>query len=196
MSEIESKDAIVEETAARVPDEDLAAPEKQEEKSHEKHDKSSKKTIKLESALAAALAERDDNKDKYLRSLAEFNNYKKRTTMVRSEAYKDGQYDVVEKILPVLDNMERAMEHLEGDQDGAVAQGLTMVYKLLAETIQKIGVKEIPAFGEAFDPTRHQAIQMLEAKEGETPGHVAVVVQKGYMTDDKVIRHSMVVVNK
>ena len=151
---------------------------------------------KLEEDLAAAIAERDEFKDKYLRTLAEFNNFKKRTSGTRSEALKDGQCVAVEQILPVLDNLERALEHIEPEQDSPMAQGFAMVHKLLAEAILKLGVEEIPAMGEAFDPTKHQAIQMAEAKDGETPGNVCGVVQKGYMADDRVIRHSMVIVNK
>lgn len=151
---------------------------------------------KLENELKAALAERDDYKDKYLRTLAEFNNFKKRTACSRSEALKDGQCAAIEQILPVLDNLERALEHIEADKENPMAQGVAMVHKLLAETLGKLGIAEIPALGEPFDPTKHQAVQMVETAEGETPGNVGVVVQKGYMADDRVIRHSMVIVNK
>lgn len=150
----------------------------------------------LEKKMEAALAERDEYKDKYLRTLAEFNNYKKRMQTACSESLREGQCVAVEQILPVLDNLERALEHIEEDEDSPMAKGLTMVHKLLVETIQKLGIKEIPAMGEPFDPTRHQAIQTVEAGEGETPGNVGAVVQKGYMADDRIIRHSMVIVNK
>jgi molecular chaperone GrpE len=151
---------------------------------------------KLENELKAAMAERDDYKDKYIRTLAEFNNFKKRTASQRSEALKDGQCGAIEQILPVLDNLERALEHIEADKENPMAQGVSMVHRLLAETLGKLGIAEIPALGEPFDPTKHQAVQMVEAAEGETPGNVGVVVQKGYMADDRVIRHSMVIVNK
>jgi molecular chaperone GrpE len=71
-----------------------------------------------------------------------------------------------------------------------------MVHRLLSDTLQKLGIQEIPALGEPFDPTKHQAVQMVEAGEGEMPGNVGAVVQKGYMADDRVLRHSMVIVNK
>lgn len=151
---------------------------------------------KLENELKAVMAERDDYKDKYLRTLAEFNNFKKRTASSRSEALKDGQCAAIEQVLPVLDNLERALEHIEADKENPMAQGVAMVHKLLSETLQKLGIEEIPALGEPFDPTKHQAVQMVEAKEGDIPGNVGVVVQKGYMADDRVIRHSMVIVNK
>ena len=151
---------------------------------------------KLENELKAVLAERDDYKDKYLRTLAEFNNFKRRTASSRSEALKDGQCAAIEQILPVLDNLERALEHIEADKENPMAQGVAMVHRLLSETLGKLGIAEIPALGEPFDPTKHQAVQMVDAAEGETPGNVGVVVQKGYMADDRVIRHSMVIVNK
>jgi molecular chaperone GrpE len=142
---------------------------------------------KLENELKALTAERDDYKDKYLRLLAEFNNYKKRNACTRSDALKEGQCEAVGQMLPVLDNLERALEHLEEDKENPMAQGVAMVHKLLTETLKKLGIEEIPALGEPFDPTKHQAVQMID---------VGAVIQKGYMADDRVIRHSMVIVNK
>ncbi len=151
---------------------------------------------KLENELKAALAERDDYKDKYMRTLAEFNNYKKRTASSRSDALKDGQCAAIEQMLPVLDNLERALEHIEADTENPMAQGVSMVHRLLTDALGKLGIAEIPALGEPFDPTKHQAVQMVEASDGEASGNVGAVVQKGYMADDRVIRHSMVIVNK
>ena len=151
---------------------------------------------KKNSEHEAVIAERDEYKDKYLRLLAEFNNYKKRTACTRSDAIKDGQCEAIEQILPVLDNLERALAHLECDKESPMAQGVQMVHRQLLETLEKLGIREIPALGEPFDPNLHQAVQMVEAAEGQTPGNVGAVVLKGYMTDDRVIRHSMVIVNK
>lgn len=151
---------------------------------------------KQSSELKAVMAERDEYKDKYLRLLAEFNNYKKRTACTRSDALKDGQCEAIEQILPVLDNLERALAHIEADKENPMAQGVEMVHRQLIETLEKLGIKEIPALGEPFDPNLHQAVQMAEPAEGETPGNVGAVVLKGYMADDRVIRHSMVIVNK
>lgn len=151
---------------------------------------------KIENELKAVLAERDEYKEKYLRTLAEFNNFKKRTASSRSEALKDGQCAAIEQILPVLDNLERALEHIESDKENPMAQGVEMVHRLLSETLGKLGIAEIPALGEPFDPTKHQAVQMKETEEGETSGNVGAVVLKGYMADDRVIRHSVVIVNK
>lgn len=151
----------------------------------------------LESALKGALCERDDFKDKYQRTFSDFNNYKKRMLKSCADAFKDGQLDVVEKLLPVLDSIECAFEQIdETKTDKGLLQGFDMVCRQLKDAVEKLGVKEIPALGEAFDPALHQAVQMVEPGEGAVPGSVAAVVQKGYVMGDRVIRHSMVAVNK
>lgn len=155
-----------------------------------------KKGAKADKKLAEALAERDDFKDKYQRTFSEFNNYRKRMASTRAEAFKDGQCDAITKILPVLDNFERALEHIEGGEDNALAQGFKMVYKQLTMAVEQLGVTEMGAPGDMFDPNLHQAVQMVDAQEGEQSGTVAGVAQKGYKMDDRVIRHCMVMVNK
>ena len=79
----------------------------------------------------------------------------------------DGQCDVVSKILPVLDNFERALEHIEGGEDSALAQGFAMVYKQLTAAVEQLGVEELGAPGDMFDPNLHQAIQMVDTNEGD-----------------------------
>ncbi|MDD5018391.1 MAG: nucleotide exchange factor GrpE [Eubacteriales bacterium] len=162
---------------------------------HAKEDKS-KIIKKLEKALENAEEERDAFKDSYQRTFSEFNNYKKRNQAVAAQAIKTGACDTVEKILPVLDNFERALEHADDVQDSAFAQGVMMVYKQLGDIIAAMGITEIPALGEVFDPNLHHAIQQVEAKEDEPPNTVVAVVQKGYMLGEKIIRHSMVIVSK
>lgn len=162
----------------------------------EKKPEEGKKNVKTDKKLLEALAERDDFKDKYQRTFSEFNNYKKRMATTRADAFKDGQCDAISRILPVLDNVERALEHIEGEEDNALAQGFKMVYKQLTTAIEQMGIKEMGVPGEPFDPTCHQAIQMVEPEEGGVSGTVAGVAQKGYKMDDRVIRHCMVMVNK
>jgi molecular chaperone GrpE len=186
MDDMEKNETAKEETAENLASENNMPDE--ETKSGEKNKQSGE--------LKSVIAERDEFKDKYLRLLAEFNNYKKRTACTRSDALKDGQYDAIEQILPVLDNLERALAHIEEDKDNPMVQGVEMVHRQLVETLEKLGVKEIPALGEPFDPNLHQAVQMTETAEGQTPGNVGAVVLKGYIADDRVIRHSMVIVNK
>ncbi len=155
-----------------------------------------KKGAKADKKLLEALAERDDFKDKYQRTFSEFNNYKKRMATTRAEAFKDGQCDAISKILPVLDSFERALEHIEGGEDSALAQGFKMVYKQLALAMEQMGVAEMGVPGDMFDPNLHQAVQMVDTPEEEKSGTVAGVVQRGYKMDDKIIRHCMVLVHK
>lgn len=155
----------------------------------------SREAARLEEELKKAVEERDAFKDSYLRTFSDYNNYKKRNQTIASQANKAGTGDVIEKILPVLDNLERALEHVDGNED-ALAAGVSMVYKQLSDIIAGMGVKEIPALGEEFDPSLHHAIQQQEAGEGVPPNKVVAVVQKGYMLDDRILRHSMVVVSK
>ena len=151
----------------------------------------------LECALGKACSERDDLKDKYQRTFSDFNNYKKRMVSARADAIKDGQCDAIEKMLPVMDSFERALEHIDDcEEQTPVVQGTKMVYRQMCEVLEKLGVKEIPALGEVFDPNLHQAMQMIEPEEGAVSGTIASVVQKGYMQGDRVIRNSMVIVNK
>jgi molecular chaperone GrpE len=164
---------------------------KGEEKNHK-----NKEAARLEKALAQAIEERDAFKDSYQRTFSDYNNYKKRNQALTSQAMKTGAGEVLEKILPVLDNLERAIEHAGESSDEALAKGVSMVYKQFSDVITALGVKEIPALGCEFVPNLHQAIQQVDANEGEKPGTVAAVAQKGFMLDDRVLRHSMVIVNK
>lgn len=153
-------------------------------------------TAKLEKALAAAIEERDSFKDCYQRTFSDYNNYKKRNQTLAAQAMKAGAGEVLEKILPVIDNFERAIEHVNAEDEDPLAQGVMMVYKQFTDIIADFGVTEIPALGKEFDPNLHQAIHQVDAQMGEASGTISAVARKGYMLDDKVLRHSMVIVNK
>ncbi len=156
-----------------------------------------KKIVKLEKALAQAEDEKCSFKDSYQRTFSEFNNFKKRNQSAIGCAMKDGACDTVAKILPVLDNFERALEHAEDQEDSAFADGVSLVYKQLVDILIGMGVSEIPSLGEQFDPNVHHAIQQVEVEEGGAePNTVVMVVQKGYMLGEKILRHSMVIVSK
>lgn len=155
-----------------------------------------RETVRLEKALAQAIEERDSYRDSYQRTFSDYNNYKKRNQALAAQAMKAGACEVIEKMLPVVDNLERALEHVDENSDNALEKGVMMVYKQLAGILEGLGVKEIPAHGCQFDPNVHQAIQQTDAAEGEAPGTVSAVALKGYTLDDRVVRHSMVIVNK
>ncbi len=156
-----------------------------------------KRVVKLEKALAQAEEEKNAFKDSYQRTFSDFNNFKKRNTAAISCAMKDGSCDTIAKILPVLDNFERALVHAEEQEDSAFANGVSLVYKQLVDILAGMCVIEIPSLGEPFDPNVHHAIQQVEVAQGEAePNTVVAVVQKGYMLGDKILRHSMVIVSK
>lgn len=156
-----------------------------------------RKIVKLEAALAQTEEEKCAFKDSYQRAFSEFNNFKKRNASAIGCAMIDGSCDTVVKILPVLDNFERALEHAEDQEDSAFADGVLLVYKQLVDILTGMGVTEIPSQGEPFDPNVHHAIQQVEVEEGEAlPNTVVTVVQKGYMLGEKILRHSMVIVSK
>ncbi|MGE5493967.1 MAG: nucleotide exchange factor GrpE [Burkholderiales bacterium] len=158
--------------------------------------KKNKEIAKLEKALADAIEERDSYKDSYQRTFSDYNNYKKRNQALAAQAMKAGTCEAIGKILPVVDNLERALEHTDENSDDPFAKGVLMVYKQLKDVLASLGVKEIPALGCEFDPNVHEAIQQVEAQDGQAPGTVAAVALKGYMLDDHILRHSMVIVNK
>ena len=168
---------------------------KQDDKAKKKTSGDIKKIAKLEKALTKAEEERDAFKDSYQRTFSEFNNFKKRNQSATCQAVQDGMGEAVEKMLPVLDNFERALEHAD-EHKGPFTDGVVMVYKQFAEILTGMEVSEIPAMGEPFDPNVHQAIQQVEAEEGTAPDTVVGVVQKGYEMCGKIIRHSMVIVSK
>lgn len=150
-------------------------------------------------ALAEALCEKeklqkelDEKNDMYLRTLAEYDNFRKRSANEKSAVYSDTVVETVEKFLPVLDNLERAVAcEAEGESAAAVKAGVEMILKSFRETLEKLGVSEIEAQGATFDPTWHHAVMKEEDPEkGES--EITAVFQKGYKLGSKVIRYAMV----
>ena len=130
-----------------------------------------------------------DASDKYLRLAAEYDNYRKRTTKEKESLYSDARMDTVKAFLSVYDNLERGVQQFtEGDPH---RQGMEMILKQFVETLSKMGVTEIQAEGQPFDPDRHNAVMHTE---DETLGEnvVTEVFQKGFMLGDKVLRFAMV----
>ncbi len=142
-----------------------------------------------------ALDEAKAKADEYLamaqRVQADFENYRRRNESIRSDAYADGRKDVAAAMLPVLDNLERAVDAASGSADEALRNGVEMVLKQMTEIYQKLDVKPIDRQGEKFDPNLENAILQGSTEEGE-PGTVCQVLQKGYLIGDKVLRHAMV----
>lgn len=149
-------------------------------------DETQAKLEKLEQQCAEHL-------DKYQRCLAEFDNFRKRTSREKASMYDDGVKDTVEKLLPVVDNLERAMAAQEGklDEEDGFYKGVKMTLKQFQEILTALGVEEIKAMGEKFDPNIHAAVAHEDSDEyGEN--EVVLEMLKGYQYKEKVIRHSMV----
>ena len=130
--------------------------------------------------------------DRLTRQMAEFDNFRKRTEKEKSQMYEIGAKDIIEKILPVVDNFERGLSSVsEEDKATPFAEGMEKIYKQLMTTLEGIGVKPIEAVGQEFNPDFHNAVMHVEDEElGENI--IAEEFQKGYMYRDSVVRHSMV----
>lgn len=146
-------------------------------------------TAALEKELEETRAQRDEYLDLVQRKQAEFANYRRRTESVRQEAYDDGRRDAIEKLLPVVDNLERALD--AAGEESALRSGVEMVLRQTLETLTKMGVETIDPMGQPFDAELHNAVMQGSAEEGE-PGTVCLVLQKGYKLGSRVIRHAMV----
>ncbi|HOM02462.1 MAG TPA: nucleotide exchange factor GrpE [Acetivibrio sp.] len=147
-------------------------------------------------SLKSQLEEKTKKCEEYFnmlqRTAAEFDNYKKRTVKEKEAIYTDALSDAVASFLPVVDNIERALQAASGDADvKSIREGIELVYRQFKDVMKKLGVEEIKALGEKFDPNLHNAVMHVEDSEcGENI--VVEEFQKGYKLKDKVIRHSMV----
>ena len=134
----------------------------------------------------------EDLTDKLTRQMAEFDNYRKRTEKEKSQMYEIGAKDIIEKILPVVDNFERGLGSVpEEEKNAPFVEGMEKIYKQLMTTLESVGVKPIEAVGQEFNPDFHNAVMHVEDDElGENI--IAEEFQKGYKYKDTVLRHSMV----
>ena len=137
-------------------------------------------------------AELQSLKEKYLRLLADFDNYRKRTASDLEAAKREGKLEVLRAVLPILDDLERALEHAGADP-GAILEGVRKIKDAFLRILAGLGVEEVPGKGEAFDPAYHEAIGVVE---GEEDGTIAEVYQKGYKVGDFLVRPARVAVTK
>ena len=176
-----------------LPVEEAPAAEETVEEIPEKESK--KKTRKLEAQIdeltkqvEQAASELAAANDKYLRLAAEYDNFRKRSAKEREGVYGDAYADALCALLPIFDNLERAVKYSDGD---SLQQGVALTLKGLATTLEKLGITEIEAEGKPFDPTFHNAVMHVEDDTlGE--GVVAEVLQKGYCKGERVLRYAMV----
>lgn len=169
-----------------------AEPEEKMQKNHnnvehkeheEKHKKEHKEMVPK--------ADYDELNDHYKRILAEFDNYKKRSQKEKESLYSSVLSDVIEVILPVVDNLENALK--AETQDENYKQGIELVLKQFKDVLKSKGVEEIPAVGETFDPSLHEAVSSIQDPEKDAQ-EIVQEYRKGYKIGSRVIRHSMVVV--
>lgn len=179
--EEEVKAPETEENATEIPAEE-------EVKEENKKEKKNKKVRELEAKIEKLEAEGAEKDDKYLRLCAEYDNFRRRSQKEREGVYSDAYSDAINALLPVLDNLGRAV----GCEDPkALADGLALILKSFDEGLQKLGVEEIKALGETFDPERHYAVLHVD-DESYGENEVVEVLQKGYTRGDKVIRYAVV----
>ena len=149
------------------------------------------KEEKVQEEKQITVAEYDELNDRYKRVLAEFENFKKRSLKEREGLYNSVLGDIIEGILPAMDNLENAVK--AECKDEGYKQGVELVQKQFKDFLKKHNVQEIPTVGEQFDPSVHEAVSSTEA-EGKPSGEIIQEFRKGYKIGSKVIRHSMVVV--
>ena len=134
----------------------------------------------------------DELTDRVKRQMAEFENFRKRTEKEKSSMYEMGARDIIERILPVIDNFERGLAVIPEDKkEDPIAEGMEKIYKQIQKVFEEAGVKPIEAAGKEFDPNFHNAVMHVE-DESLGENIVAEELQKGYMYRDSVVRHSMV----
>lgn len=170
---------------------DQDAPE--EEKTDGQPEGSEASEGKADSVKTAEQQKKEDD-EKYMRLMAEFQNYKKRVAKEKQDIQSFANEKIITELLEVLDNFERSLEH-SSDADENYVKGMEMIFQQLKTAMEKAGLKEIQALGEDFDPAVHNAVMQEESDELES-GKVSKVLQKGYKLNDKVIRAAMVAVAK
>ena len=150
-----------------------------------------------ESKLAKSEAEIADLKDRLLRQMAEFDNYRKRTMKEKAEIILNGSAGVVTDILPVIDDLERCISNSAKSEDyGALKEGIELIYNKLMHTLEQKGLQKISPKNEPFDTDFHEAIAMIPAPDEESKGKVLDCAIDGYKLNDKVLRHAKVAVGQ
>lgn len=189
--EAENEENVSKEEDSKEEDSKEETSEGTEEK-EESEDSSGKKLFGKKNKKDKKDEKIEELTDKLTRQMAEFDNFRKRTEKEKSQMYEIGAKDIIDKILPIVDNFERGLGAVtEEEKEDPFVQGMEKVYKQLMTTLDGIGVKPIEAVGKEFNPDFHNAVMHVEDEElGENI--IAEEFQKGYMYHDSVVRHSMV----
>lgn len=187
-----SEDEEVSDNEEEEPDEEQEPDEEEESDEEDEDKKSGKKLFGKKNKKDKKDEKIEELTDRLTRQMAEFDNFRKRTEKEKSQMYEIGAKDIIEKMLPVVDNFERGLDAVkEEDKEDPFIQGMEMVYKQLMTVLGELGVKPIEAVGKEFDPNLHNAVMHVE-DENFGENIIAEEFQKGYMYRDSVVRHSMV----
>ena len=150
---------------------------------------------KLAEQLAEKTREAAENYDKWLRLMAEFDNFKKRTQKEKADLMKFSNESLLRSILPILDNLERAIDHgKDSKENTSLLEGLEITLRQFLNTLEKFGVKPLLATGEVFDPEKHEAVSQQESDQ--EPNRVISEIEKGYIYHDRLLRPARVIVSK
>jgi molecular chaperone GrpE len=175
---------------------EVSSPDREVESEEASRKDLERKIDELSSQLDDTRAELEETKDKFLRSLADFDNYRKRIAREREQLTRCATEDLIRHLLEVVDNLERALSSASEDRDfEGLHRGVELIYQHIKEILDKQGLCPISCLGEAFDPNYHEAVMTMEA-EGEESDRVIEEIQRGYTLDGRVIRPSKVVVSK
>ncbi len=165
-----------------------------EPSAEEPAEKATDKVIPEEKGIEEKLAEMQD---KYLRLAAEFDNYRKRTLREKMDISKYAGEDMIRKILPIIDDFERAMKSIDASPEGkGIKNGIELIYNKLSDILKLEGLKEIDSLDKDFSVDLHDAVATVPVEDESKKGKVIVVVSKGYYLKDKILRHSRVVVGE
>jgi len=155
------------------------------------------KSAQMEQDLEESRIEIAEQKDKFLRLFAEFDNFKKRNVKERLELMRTAAQDTMQALLPVLDDFDRAKQAAEDENSTEpFSEGVMLVYQKLHNTLKQRGLEEMVSTGEVFDPEFHQSITEIPASSDDMKGKVMDTIEKGYLLKEKIIRHAKVVVGK
>ena len=183
-------DAVVEEQVNPEP-ETVEEQTKKTDKSDKKKTKElEKKLADCQQALDSKTQECAETSDKYLRMMAEYDNFRKRSAKEKEGIYADAYADALKSILPVIDNLEKAAQYNDAEK---VLKGVEMILKSASDALTKMGVTSFGEKGDQFDPNRHNAVMHVE-DENLSEGEIVDVFQKGYAKGDKILRYAMVTV--
>lgn len=151
------------------------------------------KVAELEKKLAESEKKAEEYKASWYRTAADFDNFRKRNSETRMNAYADGKGDVIKKILVIGDNLDRALNSAVEEK---TREGLELVIKQYDEVLKNLGVETVDPVGETFDPNLHEAVHQVEAAEGDESGKIKQVFKKGYSLNGKMLRYAQVIVVK